>query len=208
MKSLTALDYGGGTISAMSYDSEEPQDRRLKELNMSIPEKGAISSFLDSLKGVRISLPMGSEPLECTIVGIEEAQRFYEGTLINEAYLAVLAEGGRLVSVPLSEVNSLSLLDENIRRDLETLLDILLSGLHKDHKRLTIQARGQDRREVSISYIVEGACLEDVIQDHAPRNGPRQVTHPRLGNGGQYHGGRLEWRQLKPNCWSPDLFHS
>ncbi len=155
LKSLTALDYGGGTFAALSYDSEEPLERRLAELNMDIPDKGAVSAFLDGLKGARVALPRGGRTLEGSVVGIEEVRRERDGALLTEPHLAVLAEGGRLLRVPLLEVDELRFLDESVQGDLATLLDILFSGLRKDRKRLSIQALGRGERRLSISYVVE-----------------------------------------------------
>jgi hypothetical protein len=69
--------------------------------------------------------------------------------------LVVLADKGRLVRVPLLEVDELSFLDDNVQKDLKTLLDILFSSLRKDRKRLSIQALGANERQVSLSYVVE-----------------------------------------------------
>ncbi len=69
LKSLTVLDHGGGTFAALSYDSEEPIERRLAELNIQIPAKGAFSTFLDRLKGAKVAVPRGTDKLSGTIVG-------------------------------------------------------------------------------------------------------------------------------------------
>jgi len=155
LKSLTALDYGGGSFSALAYDSEEPLERRLEELNIRVPERGAIAAFLDLLKGARVSLPRGSETLEGAVVGIEEVSQQKGGLVIREPHLAVLAESGTLVRVPLLEVDELRFVDESVQRDLKALLDILFSGLRKDRKRLSIQTLGDGQRQVSLSYVVE-----------------------------------------------------
>lgn len=155
LKSLTTLDFNGGTFTALSYDSEEPLECRLAELNMNIPEKGAISAFLDRVKGARVSVPFGQGTIEGTVMGIEEVEQIQNGLKVKDSHLAVLAEEGQLVRIPLLEAESISFLDSSIRRDLETLLGILFSSLHKDLKRLTIQTRGQGKREVSLNYVVE-----------------------------------------------------
>ena len=155
LKSLTALDYGGGTFAALSYDSEEPLERRLAELNVSIPEGGAISAFLDRLKGARVSVPRGDSELHGSVVGIEEVERTEQGTVVKDSHLAVLADEGRFVRVPLLEVEELRFLDESVRGDLRSLLDIFFSGLRKDRKRLSIQARGEGERDVSLAYVIE-----------------------------------------------------
>jgi len=155
LKSLTTLDFSGGTFTALSYDSEEPLECRLAELNMNIPEKGAISAFLDRVKGARVSVPLGQKTVEGTVMGIEEVQQIHDGLKVIEPHLAVLAEDGDLVRIPLLEAETVRFLDVSIRRDLETLLGILFSSLRKDLKRLTIQTCGEGEREVSLSYVVE-----------------------------------------------------
>ena len=155
LKSLTTLDYDGGGFAALSYDSEEPFERRLSELNITIPDKGAISAFLDRLKGARVSMVRGDEELAGTIVGIEERQLVDRQEVVEESHLAVLVDGARLVKIPLAEMDELRLDDESVQRDLQDLLEILFSSLRKDRKTLSIQARGEGRRRISISYVIE-----------------------------------------------------
>ena len=155
LKSLTTLDYGGGSFAALSYDSEVSMERRLGELNMRIPKKGAISAFLDQIKGARVALPRSEGELEAAVMGIEELQHSVDGKSVTETHLALLTDDHRMVRVPLLEVESLRFLDDSIRRDLRTLMEILFSGLRKDRKTLTIQTRGVDSREISLSYVVE-----------------------------------------------------
>ncbi|MFC1858779.1 hypothetical protein ACFL9U_12260 [Thermodesulfobacteriota bacterium] len=155
LKSLTALDFGAGAFSALSYESEEPVEKRLEELNLNIPQKGAISSFLDQLKGTRIEVPLGNELIEGQIIGVEPVDKLGPSGKVTEPHLAVLAGGERLVRVPLLEVTEIRFLDESIRRDMQSLLDVLGASLLKNRKRLTIQAVGEGSREVMVSYIVE-----------------------------------------------------
>ena len=155
LKSLTALDFSGGSFSALAYDSEEPLERRLQELNIRVPERGAIAAFLDLLKGAQVEVPRGEAALQGAVVGIEEVTRVQGDLVVQEPHLAVLADGGKLVRVPLLEVDELSFLDESVQRDLKALLDILFSGLRKDRKRLSIQTLGDGDRKVNLSYVVE-----------------------------------------------------
>ncbi len=155
LKSLTALDYGGGSFAALSYDSEEPLDRRLAELSMEIPPKSAISAFLDQLKGATVSVAQGSSSISGSIVGIEEVKRTGANGMLTEPHLAILSDDAKLVRIPLLEISELTFEDDTIKKDLRTLLDILFSGLRKDRKRLSIQAVGDGMRKVSISYVIE-----------------------------------------------------
>ena len=155
LKSLTALDYDGGGFSAISYDSEEPTDRRLAELNVEIPKREAISSFLDQLTGVYVSVPHAGKELEGQIIGIEMVEKASHAGRSVEPHLAIMAQDARFVRIPLLEVPELQFLDESMQKEMHTLLDILGSSLRKDRKRLTINAVGAGTRQVSLSYVVE-----------------------------------------------------
>lgn len=155
LKSLTALDYDGGTFAAMGYDSEAPLARRMSELNLTIPDKKAISEFLDRVKGTRVSLAKANAAIEGVIMGIDEVTRVFEGQQIIDAHLAVLVDDERLMRIPLLEIEELKFLDEDLSNDLSHLLDLLHSGLRKEQKRLVIHARGSGERNVSISYVIE-----------------------------------------------------
>ncbi len=127
LKSLTALDYGGGSFAALSYDSEEPAERRLAELSMNIPPKGAISAFLDQLKGAEVSVPMGSETISGSIIGIEEVQRSGPNGNTTEPHLAIMSKQASLIRIPLLEISELTFKDDSVQRDLRTLLENILS---------------------------------------------------------------------------------
>lgn len=155
LKSLTVLDFGGGAFSTLSYESEEPVEKRLEELNLKIPQKAAFSSFLDQLKGTRVEVPLGNEFIEGQVIGIEFVDKMGSSGKVTEPHLAVLTGGERLMRVPLLEVTEVRFLDESIRRDMQMLLDVLGASLQKDRKRLTIKAVGEGPREVMVSYVVE-----------------------------------------------------
>lgn len=155
LKSLTTLDHDGGSFAALSYESEEPLERRKADLNLEIPDKGALTSFLDRLKGAAVRVPRSGKDLSGSIVGIQEVRRTVGNEVVSEPQLVVLQDGRGLVRIPVLEIKKVELLDETVRRDLQSLLDILVSSLRKDRKRLSIQAVGEGKRSVSISYVVE-----------------------------------------------------
>lgn len=155
LKSLTALDFDGGRFTSLSYDSEEPIQRRLAAINIRIPDNGAFSSFVGGLKGAAISLRRGDEDIKGVIVGLEQIQRASEAGVVTEPHLSVLCQSARLVRVSLLEVSELEFDDEKLKRDLSLLLDTLFSSVQTDRKRMSIKAVGEGRRELSLSYVLE-----------------------------------------------------
>src|SRR5688572_15916439 len=67
LKSMTVLDLGGGSVSAVSYDSTKPLEKLLEEATIRIPEEGSLSALLGQIKGARVRLRVGAEPVEGAI---------------------------------------------------------------------------------------------------------------------------------------------
>jgi hypothetical protein len=155
LKSLTTIDLDGGSFSVLNYESEDPFERRLADINIEIPDKRAISSFLAQLKGTEVTVPRSSGELRGVIVGVENVNQKTGDTVTTEPHLAVLAEGCRLLRIPLLEAGEITFLDEVVASDLSKLLQIHHSNLHKNRKKLTIHADGQGSRRVVLSYVIE-----------------------------------------------------
>ncbi|MBT8491832.1 MAG: DUF4139 domain-containing protein [Deltaproteobacteria bacterium] len=155
LKSLTVLDLSGGLISSVSYESTKPIDKQLEDVAIRLPEKNSLTGLLNQIKGAPVSVAVGSRTVEGVVTGIETISRKIGDELTWPSFLNLLVGGTTIESVPLMEIKKLELLDENVRRDLQHLLDILITSKKKDVKRLTIFARGDGEREVLASYVVE-----------------------------------------------------
>ncbi len=69
--------------------------------------------------------------------------------------LSLLFDGSSLESHDLADIKRIELSDPVLRKDLQHLLDILISAKKKDLKRLTIFTRGEGERSLTISYVIE-----------------------------------------------------
>src|SRR5215475_12635670 len=78
LKSLVVLDLGKGSdrgsISSVTFDSTKPVDRRLEEFGLRLDGSNSVglTSLLGQLKGVRVEMRTGSNPIAGTVVGIEK----------------------------------------------------------------------------------------------------------------------------------------
>ncbi len=98
-----------------------------------------------------MDVPNAGDALEGQIVGIESVEKVGPAGKSVEPHLALMADRGRLLRVPLLEVSELRFPDESVRRDVQSLLDILGASLRKDRKRLTIHAVGEGARRGTAS---------------------------------------------------------
>jgi hypothetical protein len=154
LKSLTTLDLTSGVISSISYEAKAPVERRLAEVGISVPDSNALTGLIAQLKGAPVAAERASGRVQGVIVGVETTER-REGQVVSKLNQLVLLVNGALMAIELSELRQLELLDEDLRRDVQHVLDVLISAKRKDRKKLTIFAKGAGRRELLASYVVE-----------------------------------------------------
>jgi hypothetical protein len=157
LKSLTVLDLspdGGGAVSAVSYDSVKPLAKLLEEATIRLPEEGSLTALLGQVKGARVRLRLASETVEGVLLGLERLQVGQGEVVVERPFVSVLVDGA-VRTVDVLEVRELLFLDEAVRRDLEFYLATVLSSYRKDSKRLAILTRGEGRRRLFVSYVVE-----------------------------------------------------
>ncbi|MGH9856044.1 MAG: carboxypeptidase regulatory-like domain-containing protein, partial [Blastocatellia bacterium] len=161
LKSLVALDLGKGAdkgkISAVTFDSIKPVDKRLEEFGISLDSTNAtgLTSLLGQLKGARVEVRAGPNPAAGIVVGIEKRARTQGAEKIETQELVLVSDGGELRSIALDQIRGVKLLDAKLREDLEQYLSILQSTIHKNLRKLTISTTGQGERDLFLSYVVE-----------------------------------------------------
>ncbi len=155
LKSLTTLDLGNGHIASVSYESTKPLARQLDDIAITLPDENSITALLTQLKGARVRVEAGSRKCEGVVAGLESVTRREGNQAVESHALALLVDGHTLQSFDLLHVTSVMLHDEGIRKDLQHLLEVLISGKKKDQKKLTIFAKGPGNREIVASYTVE-----------------------------------------------------
>ena len=124
----------------------------MEDISIQIPEGGAVSAFLGQLKGAEVLVPRANGEVHGVVVGIEKIKHREKNVISSEPHLAILVEKNRLLRIPLLETNDITFLDEVIVRDLNKLLGVHRSNLNKNRKKLTIHAKGEGKRRISISY--------------------------------------------------------
>jgi len=155
LKSLTVLDAGGGAITSISYESTQPLSKQLEDFAIQIPENKAMSGLLSQLTGSRAILYRTDGSTEGVIAGVEPCSRREGDAIIESHRLSLWVAGSSLESHDLADIRRIELSDPALRKDLQHLLDILISAKKKDLKRLTIFARGDGERTLTISYVIE-----------------------------------------------------
>ncbi|MBD3197334.1 MAG: hypothetical protein GF317_19925 [Candidatus Lokiarchaeota archaeon] len=162
LKSLFVLDTSEkGYISSISYDAALDTAQLLKSIMLDIPDRDSLSSLITQIKGAKVNLTIGTdiENISGKIMGLEFIEKMKEETKIHEKLLVLLKEDGGIVKISFSEISSLDILNEDLKKDLKFFLDIIIAGKKKDSKKVIINSEsgGDDQveRDIFVSYIRE-----------------------------------------------------
>ena len=155
LKSLTTIDMGGGLVSSISYEPVKPVEKQLEDVSVRLDDTYVMSRLFSQIKGALVALDAAGKRVEGTVLGTELTTRREGDVSIDSHRLAVLVDGGTVQSFDLLELRAITLLEDSLKKDLQHLLDILISAKKKDLKKLTIFASGEGERTLFASYIVE-----------------------------------------------------
>lgn len=164
LKSLFVADLSeNGFISNISYDAAQDVDQILKNISVSLPSSRKIlEDFLASMKGanVHLSLP-GKKEMEGSIVGIDGTEEINDQVLNLEPLLSLLDRAsGKISKIRFADIKNFNLLNKDLQKDLNFLLETTISRKQKDVKNLAIRCEtstdaGEESRDIYIDYIQE-----------------------------------------------------
>jgi hypothetical protein len=167
--SFFAVDLGGGKISSVRYETQDPVSKRLQDILIKAPADAALSRFLMQLQGASLSAKAAGESIQGRILGIEPVNEIVGGKSVVKGFrLLLMTEAGPVRSLDLFGISEFSLTDESLQRDLRRLLDLSLESKQGNRKKLTLNAIGQGERRIRIGYLVEAPlwkCSYRVIFD-------------------------------------------
>jgi hypothetical protein len=156
LKSLFAVDMGGGRIATVLYDSKDPVSRQLDEILFKVPEGSALTQFLKQLKGARVTVRIGNTAVEGAVLGIEPVQRQTEHAgVVTTTKIVLLRTDGAIQALDLLDAQDVTILDEAVKKDLARMMDIYAKARYADRKTVHLRAEGEGQREVRVGYILE-----------------------------------------------------
>ncbi|MBX3283126.1 MAG: hypothetical protein KF756_11680 [Acidobacteria bacterium] len=169
LKSMVVIDRGSGKIGSISYGSSQPASARTAEIPFSIEaetedsadSRGGLANILSQLQGDNVAITYAKGIATGAIVTVDKKrQSVNDGDEEKEkkettVYSVVVgSQTGELTSIPLSDIRSVKLLDENTRRDLNEFSDASASARRRDSKTITVTSQGTGQREISVSYVI------------------------------------------------------
>ncbi len=153
LKSLTVEETGGGKITGVRYDSSQPLANRLADFPFKLGDRQSLAQFLDQLKGARIEMQYGSQPVKASVVSGRVTQD-KDNKDVSKEILVVLTESGDLRSIDLSAVQSLRLTDPALQLQLREYLTAVANSRNKDQRSVYIDSADKKGRKISANYMI------------------------------------------------------
>ena len=156
LKSLTAVDLGGGSVSSVRYNSIAPLDERLKSLRLPFGQQITSNEFLNAMRGSRVEAHNASSTATGRLLSVEQVQKqVHENEFINVTQFSVLTDAGELQTFEMGPGTSVRLADHEVMDEVGHYLNLISSSRAKDVRRMSLTASGNGDRDVFVSYISE-----------------------------------------------------
>jgi len=155
LASLTVLDLDGGHISGVSYNSTAPFDKRLGALRLPLDEQTSVAKFLDALRGSRLEVSSGADPVSGRLLSVERKTRTAGGTTLEVDIISLVTDGGEIREVEVTPSTHVRLADTGMHGEMNRYLSLLASEREEDLRRMTLAATGAGERQLFVSYISE-----------------------------------------------------
>jgi hypothetical protein len=155
LASLTVLDLDGGRISGVSYNSTDPLDKRLGALRLPLDEQTSVSKFLDALRGSRLEVSSGADPVTGRLLSVERKTRTAGGTTLEVDIISVVTDGGEIREVEVTPSTRVRIVDAGLHGEMNRYLSLLASEREQDLRRMTVATTGTGDRQLFVSYISE-----------------------------------------------------
>ena len=149
LKSLTAIDWGGGQVLGVEYATPQTREERLAGCSINLSDDRSLQDLLTGLRGRRVRLLLDqAESLAGSLIGLDDAP---EEEPLATALVSLLLDGANQVqAMPLGRVQGVEILDERGAADLRFFLQTSLT--QEAYRAVTVRLTPGEH-DLSVSYI-------------------------------------------------------
>jgi hypothetical protein len=149
LKSLTAIDWGGGQVLGIDYATPQSREERLAGCSIHLDDDRSLCDLLVGLRGrcVRLALDQG-EAVVGTLLGLDEVPE--RQPLASSLVSLLLDDTDQVQAVSLGRVLGVEILDAQGAGDLRFFLETALG--QEDYRQVTIRLTPGEH-DLAVSYI-------------------------------------------------------
>src|SRR5208283_5477320 len=136
------LNSSAGAVTHLRYELDDPLDRRLADIGLSIPNGVDLATLLDQMRGARIVLGTPGGPVEGVVVSGRVAQSSQPAQPMQKLELTFLTTAGELRVIDLDGVSSVKLSDDRLQKRLTDALAAYQQTQSQERKSLWVETSG------------------------------------------------------------------
>ena len=155
LMSLTTVDLGNGKVTGVSFNTDDPANRKLGALSLPLGEETTLLAVLSALRGAKVDVQGAAGVVTGRILAVEQRTRTEGDKQVDARELAIVTDAGEIKSFDVTSRLSVRVLEGDLRGDIRRYLDIVSSTRQKDLRRMSIATSGVGERPLYVSYISE-----------------------------------------------------
>ncbi len=174
LKSLTAIDWGGGQVLGVDYATPQSREERLSGCSIRLDDDRSLRDLLTCLRGRRVELTLDQgERLTGKLLGLDEPSE--RQPLASSLVSLLLDETATVHVVALERVQGVNILDERGAADLRFFLQTSLT--QDEYRNVTVRL-SPGAHDLSVSYIAPAPTWRvsyRLVLDPQAQGGPKAL---------------------------------
>ena len=154
IKSIVLIDESGGSVSAVTYDSRDPVERRLKSFRVDLTDNPDRAGLFNRLRGVSVRVKISGQDWEGRIIGVESKKITRDDDVMTAETLNLLTAEG-IKAAALDDIQAVEVLDAEMLGDVQKALELLATSHDRNKKGLRLSFTGKGQRNVRVGYMLE-----------------------------------------------------
>ncbi len=157
LKSLVVQDFGGGSVSTISYGSRDPVTKTLGSFGVNLNGNPTLGQILTQVRGERVEVT-APNPIVGTILGVEKkTESIPDGSgrrILEQEYLNLLTDQG-FRSLPFTQIQLVKPINPTLNAELQQALAVLATNHDAQKKTVSLMFDGAGNRQARVAYLTE-----------------------------------------------------
>lgn len=158
LKSMVAIDFGGGRIAGAAYEPHQPLAQRLEDFRINPLQASSVVGLMSQIRGAEVSLRTAGGEVRGVVLGTEKRPTAIgsskTGEVVEDWAITLVTDSG-VSSVAQADIRSFEILDESLAEELRRALSVVAE--HRDDRwtGLDVTFDGNNERRVMVAYTHE-----------------------------------------------------
>ncbi|OFW83076.1 MAG: hypothetical protein A2018_01645 [Alphaproteobacteria bacterium GWF2_58_20] len=173
LKSLVVLD-ATGRVSNVTLPGREPLQQAFRDLPFTETDLSSPVALLNALQGAEVKIDGSSKIAGRLLRVVAEDSRMGEETVTRHR-VSVMTDSG-LQQAVLENIDNIQFTSEKLRTQIREALDAMMDARTRDMRTLSVNLRGDGKRNVGLAYVVETPLWKSAYRMVLPPAGKESLV--------------------------------